>query len=67
MIIKEQESSLALQVDEDDSHLDHVLKQLISSHPPIGTVADKAGRVLGLISIEDVLEEILQTEIDDAD
>lgn len=48
-----------------NTKLDRVLKQFLSTRQHLFIVIDKANHFLGVITIEDILEEILQAEIID--
>ena len=48
-----------------DAHLDTALKMFLKSHKHLYVVKDAKGRFVGVITLEDVLEEIIRTEIID--
>lgn len=45
--------------------LDTVLAQMLKRRQHLGVVTSKNGQFLGVISLEDIIEEIIQTEIED--
>jgi len=48
-----------------DATLDTVLAQMLKRRQHLGVVTSKNGQFLGVISLEDIIEEIIQTEIED--
>lgn len=48
-----------------DAKLDKVLRVFLKKRNHLFAVADKSGRVVGIVTIEDIIEEILQEEIID--
>lgn len=48
-------------------HLDVVLGKMLKSRQHLAVVTSKQGQFLGVISLEDIIEEIIQQEIEDED
>lgn len=49
------------------TYLDTALAQMLKKHRHLGIVENKPGDALGVISLEDIIEEIIQVEIEDED
>lgn len=50
-----------------NTFLDAVLAQMLKKHRHLGVVENRQGDALGVISLEDIIEEIIQVEIEDED